>query len=195
MFSRQFLIAQAVIIVAATTLAFLYVNMLHRKPVPLPVYGAIADFSLTDQNGKPAGLNGLKGKIWVADFMFTSCKTICPMLTKNMGALYKEHAGDNDLRFVSITVDPGTDTPAVLKAYAAKHEATSGQWLFLSGPSDLIKQLAVKSFMIGGVEDILMHSGLFTLVDRKGHIRGYYEGTDPEAMGKLREAIKALKKE
>jgi len=193
MFSRRFLIAQIFFLIAAAALGIVYLN--QRKPVELPVYAVVADFKLTDQNNKPVVLDTFKGKVWVVDFMFTTCGSICPMMTKNMAGLYKETAAYDDVRLVSVSVNPENDTPAALNAYAKKYNAEGDRWLFLTGDRAAIQKLAVGSFKIGDTKDIIFHSPLFVLVDRKGRVRGYYDGTDDERLKHLHEDLLLLRKE
>lgn len=168
---------------------------LASEDLGLPVLGSVTDFSLTDSTGAPLGLGDLRGSIWVADFFFTSCESICPALTINMRSVQRALAGDPAVRFVSVTVDPITDTPSRLAEYATEYKANFDTWHFLTGPIDDIQHLAVKGFKVGSVNNPVVHSDRFILVDPAGAIRGYYVGTDESAMPQLIEDIEALKTE
>lgn len=144
----------------------------------LPVIATLPDFSLTSDKGTTIDNNALAGKVWIADFIFTSCSGPCPVMTRSMAAVAKKLELHPEVNFVSISVDPETDTPEVLARYGEKFGANPERWHFLTGTVDAIQQLAVKGFMIGSVDDPVIHSTKFCLVDQKGQIRGYFTGTD-----------------
>lgn len=118
-------------------------------PPRLPVYGSIPDFSLTERSGQPVGRSDLRGKVWIANFIFTHCPDTCPLQSGQMARLQTEFAGDADVRLVSITVDPERDTPAVLARYADRLGALPGRWLFLTGGKGAIYGLAREGFRLG----------------------------------------------
>ncbi len=175
--------------------SFLYLNHVHTKAQRLPVLGEVGDFNLQSSDSRAVTLADLKGKVWVADFIFTTCGGICPTMSKNLAALHRSYTLEKDVRMVSISVNPETDTPDVLKAYAKKYNANTDQWIFLTGPIEAIKKIAVESFKLGSVEEPVFHSPHFTLVDRDGRIRGYYDGTDTKAVSQLFKDIARLRKE
>jgi protein SCO1/2 len=157
---------------------------------------ALPEFSLTERNGKPVTLADLKGKIWIADFIYTTCPGPCPLLSSRFSELQKELAFAPDVRFVSISSDPDNDTPEVLRAYADRFHAT-GRWLFLTGQKDQIQALANQGFKLSVVErpgspEPIIHSTRFALVDRQGFVRGYYDGLDPEAAERLVADVRKL---
>ena len=162
---------------------FLFVQEI--KSPPLQILGNIQDFQLLDTQMKEVSLKDLKGRVWIADFIFTTCSGICPVMTKHMLTLHRSFRMVDDLIMVSITVNPEYDSPMVLAQYAKSHGIDEKKWLFLSGSYDEIKDLAVKSFKIGSVEEPIFHSGQFVLVDRKARIRGYYDGTQKESIQEL----------
>jgi len=154
------------------------ISFIHEiKNVPLPVFGEVKDFSLTDTENKTISLADLKGKVWVADFIFTTCGHICPIMSKHMASLHRSYLLEEDTAMVSISVNPEFDTPKILNDYAKRYNADTKHWHFLTGSRDAIKDLAVNGFKIGSVEDPVFHSTYFVLVDKTGKIRGYYEGT------------------
>ncbi len=159
---------------------------------PIPQLGALPDFQLVDSKGMPFGSAQLKGKIWVADFVFTSCTGICPILSTNMSKLHRNLVDRPDVHLVSVSVDPETDTPEVLARYASRYSADTSRWHFLTGPRERIHQLAVAGFKVGSVDEPIFHSNRFILVDGDGAIRGYYVGTEPEDMAKLNHDINTL---
>ena len=144
----------------------------------LPVIATLPDFSLTSDKGTTIDNKSLAGKVWIADFIFTSCSGPCPVMTRSMAAVAKKLELHPEVNFVSISVDPETDTPEVLARYGEKFGANPERWHFLTGTVESIQQLAVKGFMIGSVDDPVIHSTKFCLVDQKGQIRGYFTGTD-----------------
>jgi len=180
------------------------------KPVKtLPVYGPTSDnaeshrvapFSLTNQLGQTVTEETVKGKIYVADFFFTTCHGICPVMTTQMRRVYELYKGSPDILFLSHTVNPDHDTVPVMADYAVRHGADASQWIFLTGDKKHIYDLARTSYLVdasegtGGTEDFV-HTQNFALVDRKLHIRGYYDGTDSVDVNRLIEDISLLVKE
>jgi protein SCO1 len=173
-------------------------------------FGAVPDFTFTERSGRKVSLADLKGKVWVAQFFYTHCTDICPLTVPQMGLLHLEYLNDPDfrsaVRFVSITVDPERDTPAVLSKYAEHFSAEPDLWLFLTGDKAATVRLAQQGFKLGigeeanppeiakktGEERELFHSNRLVLVDRTAQIRGYYSGIDAEAMVRLRRNLKTL---
>jgi protein SCO1/2 len=162
----------------------------------LPSFGVVPDFTLTDQSDKPfLSADTLRGKVWIADFIFTNCAGPCPRMSAQM-----RHVGDalhdlNDLRLVSFTVDPARDTPAVLAKYAERYQAEPGVWFFLTGSQADLHNLARNVFMLGDVNGDLQHSTRFVLVDRKSRVRGYYLTSDDDAIPRLIVDAKRVSKE
>lgn len=157
----------------------------------LPKLGQLPDFNFVESTGRPFGLNELKGKINVVDFIFTSCPMICPVMSGKMAQLYRDFADKPQVRFVSITVDPETDTLPVLQAYAKSHGVTDNRWVFLRGPIEDIVSLSEKGFMLAADRLPGGHSTRFILVDDQGGIRGYYDSYDDLSLAKLREDIQS----
>ena len=152
-------------------------------------YGAVPSFQLVNQDGQPFGSAQLIGKIWIADFVFTTCPGPCPMISTRMSELQKP-LEKTDVHLVSFTVDPEKDTPEVLRGYAAKLHAQAGRWDFLTGAQSTIYHLSRDGFKLAvsdGSEEtgIPVHSTRMVLVDRHGEIRGYYEATEADAVTKL----------
>jgi len=152
-------------------------------------YGTVPSFQLVNQDGQPFGSAQLIGKIWIADFIFTTCPGPCPMISTRMSELQKP-LEKTDVHLVSFTVDPVKDTPEVLRGYAEKLHAQSGRWDFLTGAPAAIYHLSRDGFKLAvsdGSEEtgIPVHSTRMILVDRHGEIRGYYEATEADAVTKL----------
>jgi protein SCO1/2 len=161
----------------------------------LPDYGEVPDFHLTDQGGQAFSGNSLRGKLWVADFFFTSCMGPCPRMTSRLHYVQEETAKHPDLQLVSFTIDPANDTPVAMASYAKEHAAAPGRWHFLTGPQPSLHQLCRYVFKLGDVDGSLTHSTKFMLIDRKMHIRGYYDSFDPESMDQLLKDIQAVERE
>jgi protein SCO1 len=154
--------------------------------------GCITDFSLTNQSGKETKLSDLKGSIWVADFIFTSCESICPDMTTNMAKVQRAFPDTPNVRFVSISVDPERDTPEVLTAFGERFGADPQRWDFLTGDKEYIKEISYEGFLIGSGDVMTNHSNKFILVDREGDIRGFYTGTDETDVARLTIDIRTL---
>ena len=163
-------------------------------------YHKIADFSLTNQNGKTITQNDYKGKIYVADFFFTTCQTICPIMTDHMRDIQKEVLNDDDVMLLSHSVTPKIDSVEQLKRYAKLKGVNDAKWNLVTGDKKHIYELARKSYLAvktngNGDEYDMIHTENFMLIDKKRQIRGFYDGTDPEAISQLLKDIKTLKKE
>jgi len=178
-------------------LLFIAWNCSNNKPEPLPVLGTLPDFSLTERSGQAFGLNDLRGKIWVADFIFTNCAGTCPIMTTAMTEIQQMALAEklDAVKLVSITVDPERDTPEVLQRFADGYGALTGRWYFLTGDGAAIQQLANKGFLLSAAEEPIIHSNRFVLVDRQGRIRGYYDGTEEESVKHLLTDLKTLYRE
>src|SRR5947209_2545226 len=152
-------------------------------------YGSVPEFELVNQDGKTFGSRELRGKIWVADFIYTTCPGPCPMISSRMSELQKPFE-KTDVHLVSFTVDPAKDTPQVLRGYAEKLQAEPGRWDFLTGPQSTIYNLSRDGFKLAvsdGSEEkgIPVHSTRMILVDRHGAIRGYDDAAGVDAVTKL----------
>jgi len=151
----------------------------------LPVIGQVNDFQLIDEKNRPFSIKDLKGKVWTANFFFTTCSDICPIMTKNMAAIHRSFEMIDQVAHVSVTVNPETDDSGVLKKYAEKFNANTDKWHFLTGPRHIIHDLAVRSFKLGAIDEPVFHSSKFALIDRHGFIRGYYDGVQAGEVSQL----------
>lgn len=173
------------------------------------VYHTINGFSLLNQDSVVVTDSIFKGKIHIANFMFTTCGSICPKMSNEMMRVQHAFEKDTDVVIVSYTVDPEHDTPSILKEYAFKHKAITNKWFFLTGDKKTIYDLARNSYFLvagegdGGPEDFI-HSEMFTLIDKEGRIRGgkdkkgnmlTYDGTNILDVNRLIEDIDVLKRE
>jgi protein SCO1/2 len=162
-----------------------------RHASTLPVLGEVPAFSLTERSGRELTRAELDGAPWVADFVFTRCTGMCPALSTRMAEIRRRaRAAGIAARFVSFSVDPRHDTPAVLQEYARRFGADGDDWLFLTGERDALHALIGSGFRLSVAErspeaaaadggELIAHSDRFVLVDGAGRIRGYYHGTDP----------------
>jgi len=159
----------------------------------LPELGEVPRFELTASDGSHFGSEQLKGKIWVADFFFTTCNGPCPRMSAQMKKL--QAATGAEIQLVSFTIDPGHDTPPVLAEYATHFRADPARWHFLTGTAAELQRLSMDTFHLGDIGVKLEHSTRFVLVDGKMRIRGYYESNMPGLIPDLTEDIAKLRKE
>lgn len=161
----------------------------------------IADFSLTNQDGKTVTQEDYKDKIYVADFFFTTCGTICPIMTTNMKKVQKAILLDKDVLLLSHTVTPKIDTVAQLKRYAIEKGVLSHKWNLVTGPKKEIYNLARKSYLVAKYDPTkddtygMVHTENFVLVDKQKRIRGMYDGTNDDDIERLLKDIAVLKEE
>jgi protein SCO1/2 len=161
-----------------------------RSKGSLPVMGEVGGFRLIAQNGEPFDPAVLRGKIWVADFIFTNCQGPCPRMTTLMRRLQQRAPG---VQLVSFTVDPARDTPPVLTEYAQRFQADTRTWHFLTGEAAELHRLSRDVFKLGNVDGQLDHSTRFVLVDQAGRIRGYYSTQEDSPISRLVEDIEHLR--
>lgn len=160
----------------------------------------IGDFHLINQNGDSISKSDFEGKIYIADFFFTRCQTICPIMAINMSELQEYYKDDDDLKFLSHSVTPDIDSVSVLRAYADKNNAIDGKWEITTGKKTHIYELARKSYFAvldegdGGEQDFI-HTEQFVLVDKLKQIRGFYDGTDAREIERIIKDIEVLKSE
>ncbi len=199
-----------VIILFILGLALLWSSCNDGPLRTLPIYGPtneetkashhVQPFSLIDQNGDTVTNHTFDGKIYVADFFFTTCRSICPVMSTQMERVAAKYASNPEVLLISHTVNPEYDTPAVLKEYADMHHAVSGKWFFVTGDKKHIYDLARTSYLSiaskgdGGPDDFI-HTQNFALVDKDKRIRGYYDGTDSTDVNRLLTDIDLLLQE
>lgn len=169
------------------------------------VFQTIPAFSLMDQQGKEFTSKNLTGKIYVANFFFTRCGTICPKITSQVSRVTDAFIEDKEIHFISLSVDPRYDNPEKLASYAKKFDADSARWTFLTGDKKIIYPLILKGFhvpladaseydaAIKNPDETFIHSERLILVDKTGIIRGFYDGTDKKEVDRLIVEIKVLK--
>lgn len=196
---------------AVALLMLFFSRCVEQKEERLPVYGekevvgadtvyhTVDNFRFVNQDSAVITRDSLKGKIYVTDFFFTSCRTICPVMKTQMLRVYESVKDDPEVLLVSHTIDPEHDTVALLHDYANRLGVESDKWHFLTGNKDSIYSLAQTSYFATAMEDEsepdgFIHSGAFLLIDQEGRIRGKYDGTKPEEIDKLLKDIENLKR-
>lgn len=161
----------------------------------------IGDFQFTDQSNQTIGLSTVKNKVFVAEYFFTNCGTICPRMTAQMERVQHAFKGNKNLKILSFTVDPENDTVDQLNRYAQQHGANSTQWHFLTGEKTELYRVARRYFFVlkpaevenqGDVGSDFIHTNNFVLVDQQQRIRGYYDGTSEKSVDKLIKDIQRL---
>jgi len=182
------------------------------KELPLPIFGErkvvngdtlfhrIAPFAFVDQDSAVVINDTFRDKVYVADFFFTSCRTICPIMKTQMLRVYEATRDMPDVQIISHTIDPEYDTVALLRDFAKRLGVESGRWHFVTGVKDSIYKIAQTSYFATALEDKsepdgFIHSGAFLLIDRQGRIRGKYDGTKEEEVNRLIVDIKKLRRE
>ena len=168
----------------------------------LPDLGVVPDFQLKASDGARVGRADLDGRPWAVEFIFTTCAGQCPLMSAQLARLQQAIPEGSRARIISITVDPGHDTPEVLRGYAARFGARPERWLLLTGDATEIYRLAAEGFHLGagvnpaprppGGDGPFFHSSRVVLVDGEGHIRSYYEGTDPANIDRLGRDLRRL---
>jgi protein SCO1/2 len=164
------------------------------------VYHQIPSFRFLNQDSVFVSEKDVEGKVYVADFFFTTCPTICPKMKTQMLRIYERYKDRDEVRIISHSIDPDFDTPNVLKDYAARLQVKAPKWNLLTGDKTAIYQLGQKSYMVSAQEDPneaggFVHSGAFILVDKNRHVRGIYDGTVEAEVNHLLEDMEILLKE
>ena len=183
----------SMLVVALLAVGALFViDRAEKSRQSLPVIDPVPAFEFTARNGQPFGMEDLKGKINVVDFVFTNCQGPCPVMSTNMAELYKFYAHSPKVQFVSISVDPARDSLAALQAYAERYGVTDYRWRFIRGPMEQVRQLSEGGFHLAADQLPMGHSTRFVLVDPQAQIRGYYDSNDMRSLDKLREDIRVI---
>ena len=183
------------LLIAVLMIVTLGCNQSSREP--LPVIGTLdIPYTFTDQQNRQIRQERFQGKVYVADFFFTSCPTICPIMKSQMLRVYEKFKDDEQILLLSHSIDPEHDTVEVLEDYAARLGIEADSWHMVTGNKEEIYDTAYR-YGLAAMEDEnapggFIHSGSFTLVDRQGRIRGYYQGTEEEAVDRLIKDIRRL---
>ncbi|NUP08008.1 MAG: SCO family protein [Polyangiaceae bacterium] len=155
----------------------------------------LPEFELVDHEKRPFKKADLAGKVWVTDFIFTSCPSVCPGLTRKMSALVKELEGNDAVRFLTITVDPENDTPEKLAAFGREHGTPSPKWFMVTGEPKVVDNTVIKGFLMavqrGSARTDISHAERFVVVDKRAHVRGLFD-TDDAGLASLKKRIDEL---
>jgi protoheme IX farnesyltransferase len=185
--------AKRVMLASVAYLPLLYVALLGGCAAPareLPDYYALPEFAFRDQNGQTFSSANLKGRVWVANFIFTDCTGPCPRMSTMLAKLQE---ADPELRLVSFTVDPENDTPPTLAAYAKRYGA-SERWTFLTGDAAMLKNVREEAFKLGEMGSAMAHSTRFVLIDGDLRIRGFYDSAEPGVADRLAADVALLRR-
>ncbi len=190
-------------VAAAAVLALGWLQLKNIRPAPaippLPVLAPAPDFAFTAETGSRFTRADLAGRIWIADFIFTRCAGPCPIMTERLAGLQRALAGGaDDVRLVSVSVDPGFDRPPVLAKYAARFGADPARWTFLTGDDAAVEKFVTKGMLLGLAKDANgdpMHAQKFVVVDQRGRIRAYRDLDDPALLPTLLQDIDSLRRE
>ena len=188
------------ILLMAAFYFFLFAGTDYYK-AKLPVLNYVQNFSFTDQDGKQLTQKNVEGKVYVAEYFFTTCKGICPKMNANMKTIYEQYKSEPDFAIVSHTCMPETDSVPLMKAYAQKMEAGTN-WHFVTGNKNSLYKMARESYLLDNeknnsmnIKDQFIHTQFFALVDKEGRVRGVYDGLKNDELDKLSGNIKDLLKE
>lgn len=165
----------------------------HSASQQLPILAQGRPFTLSDQRGVEFSSSRLLGKAWIASFFFTSCEGICPTINGSIARFAQKVRGDSQVQFVSVSVDPERDTPAVLAEYAARFKADPSYWHFLTGQKSMVNGM-LENFKLGSAEDPMQHTGRLVLLDGESRVRGYYQGTDEHDFEMLERDLRLLER-
>lgn len=183
-------------------LAIFGAYVVDRLKPQLPVYASLADFTLTNQDGRTVTLDDLRGQIWVADAIFTRCPGQCLIMSSHMKQLQAALPASLPIQLVSFTTDPAFDQPAVLKKYGERFGAEDNRWSFLTGSKRELHRVEVDGLRLSVVDkpvadqaspnDLFIHSEKFILLDKQGRVRGYFDGETDDAVAQVAAAARAL---
>ena len=189
------------IVLMAAFYFFLFAGTDYYK-AKLPVLNYVQNFSFTDQDGKQLTQKNIEGKVYVAEYFFTTCKGICPKMNANMKTVYDKFKNESDFAIISHTCMPETDSVPLMKAYSQKMGADSSNWHFVTGSKDSLYKMARESYLLDNeknnsmnIKDQFIHTQFFALVDKEGRVRGVYDGLKNDELEKLARDIKDLLKE
>lgn len=185
------LFSSVLILFILSVSALIVIYLANKSRSELPVLGEVPDFQFTERSGSSFDNNNMKGIINIVNFFFTTCQGPCPIMNARVAELYQKYSTTDQVRFVSISVDPKRDSLAVLRKYAQDFGVTDNRWIFLRGELDEIHRVSEEGFMLAG--DLpTIHSTKLVLVDRNNRIRGYYDSFDEESLRLLTVHVKEL---
>ncbi len=200
---RSFLFRQLLFVSVSIFLALgiLFFSLHRPAPNALPSFGQVPPFNLTERSGQAITDQYFRNKVWVADFIYTTCPGPCPALTQKMSQFQKQVGQNLKWTLVSFSVDPTADTPEVLRDYAKSYQADPTQWLFVTGDKKKVYDLIINGFHLPVIENDgatvplenkFVHTTKVVLIDAHGMIRGYYDGLDDLSREKLQHDLEKL---
>lgn len=181
------------------------INRLKPREEPIPVFGQVGEFTLTNQLGEAVSSSMLRGKVWLANIIFTRCAGPCSEMTLRMSQIQSALSSEADVRFVSLTTDPEHDTPGVLREYGERFGADSKRWWFLTGTKEQIVQAAIDQLKLTSLEvkpeerknpqDLFVHSTITVVIDQQGQLRGIIDAMEEGSLEKTLGIVRRLRKE
>ena len=204
--SLQYVVWSALLAtIVCIAVAFVWSQINDARAPGLPVISQLPEFALTNQNSQPFTKASLLGYVTIADIIFTRCGGPCPEMTRKMSTLQQDLPNDPAVHLLTLTTDPGYDTPEVLKQWAGRFNANFSKWSFVTGPKSEIARLAVGGLKLvaeekpsqerTSAEDLFIHSTIFVIVDKQARLRGAFDSTDADFEKRIRAAVKKLLKE
>jgi protein SCO1/2 len=185
------LFTSIIILFVLSVLALIVIDLANKSRSDLPVLGEVPEFHFTERNGIAYGNHNMQGIIHIVNFFFTTCQGPCPIMNARVAELYKQYSTTDQVRFISISVDPKRDSLIVLRKYADDFGVTDNRWLFLRGELEEVHRVSEQGFMLAG--DLpTIHSTKLVLVDRNQKIRGYYDSFDEESLRLLTVHVREL---
>jgi protein SCO1/2 len=203
---KKLLLLGGFFIVLLTVFYFLLFSGTDYYKVKLPVMNYVQNFSFTGQNGNTVNEHNVDGKVYVADYFFTTCKGICPKMNENMKTIIERFKNESDFAIISHTSMPETDSVPLMKAYEEKMIGKNPQfvakWYFVTGKKDSLYKMARQSYLLDNdknnsinIKDHFIHTQFFSLVDKRKRVRGIYDGLKPDELERLQKDIEELLKE
>ncbi len=180
------------LLLAVPILTLPVVYWAHRSKADLPVLGTSPEFSMEERSGRTFQSSELRGRVAVVEFFFTRCRSACPVMMTHLGELYQRLQESDKVRFLSINVDPGYDTPEIIRDYATRLGAVNDRWLFVRGPIEQVIEISERGFSLAAEGLPGGHSTKFVLLDENGQVRGYYDGMDRNSVLILQDHIVQL---
>jgi protein SCO1/2 len=180
-----------IILLILSILALIVIDMANTSRRDLPILGTAPEFQFTERSGEAFDNNNMQGKIHIVNFFFTTCVGPCPIMNARVAELYQKYSTTDQVRFVSISVDPKRDSLSVLQKYAEDMGVVDGRWLFLRGEIEEVHRVSEEGFMLAG-ELPTIHSTKLILVDKNKNIRGYYDSFDEENLRLLTTHVREL---
>ncbi len=194
-------------VIAGIAATFIFSKFRERPQSgnPLPSYGKIPEFTLTNQLSKAVSLPDLSGHVWIADIIFTRCPLQCVKMTKQMSELQTALVNEKSVTLISLTADPEFDTPPILKKYGERFGANPERWVFLTGPKQDVYSLALNGLKLAvaekktdereSLDDLFIHSTKLVLIDGQGRVRGWFDGENPAAKDQILKSVRQLLRE